>query len=66
MLVTEIDTYEGEELLENYPINRTIVFEKAERQELFEKWLNKTQSSASIELFLSHRAHLVEEMNGWF
>ena len=42
MLITEIDAYEGEEFLEKYPLKRTIVFEKAERQKLFEKWLSQT------------------------
>jgi hypothetical protein len=42
MLITEIEAYESEESQENYPnINRTIVFEKAGRQELFEKWLSQ-------------------------
>lgn len=42
MLITEIEAYESEESPKNYPnINRTIVFEKAERQELFEKWLSQ-------------------------
>jgi hypothetical protein len=42
MSITEIEAYEIEESHENYPnINRTIVFEKAGRQELFEKWLSQ-------------------------
>jgi hypothetical protein len=40
MLVTEIEAHDSEESQKNFPnINRTIVFEKAGRQELFEKWL---------------------------
>jgi hypothetical protein len=42
MLITEIEAYESEESQENYPnINRTIVFENARRQKLFEKWLSQ-------------------------
>jgi hypothetical protein len=42
MLITEIDTYEVEEFRENYPPNRILDFQKAERQKLFEKWLSQT------------------------
>lgn len=42
MSITEIDAYEVEDLLEDYPTNSTIVFEKAERQRLFEEWLIQT------------------------
>jgi len=42
MLITEIEAYESKEAQKNYSnINRTIVFEKAGRQELFEKWLSQ-------------------------
>lgn len=42
MLITGIEAHEGEESKKNNPnINRTILFEKAGRQELFEKWLSQ-------------------------
>ena len=42
MLSTQIEAHEVEVSQKNYPnINRTIVFEKAGRQELFEKWLSQ-------------------------
>jgi hypothetical protein len=42
MSIAEIDAHWGEDLLENYSTNRTIILEKTEQQKLFEKWLSQT------------------------